>query len=87
MGIQQERTDIILEDVNDGEYYGMGRSFRRSADSRALNTRVLEPVNITVNIWRKIEQAKRNFPRLSMLEHYDDVVIMMEIILQLSNPM
>ena len=35
--------DIILEDVSVGEEYGIGRSFRRGTEYRALNTSVPEP--------------------------------------------
>ena len=47
--IQQERPDIILEDVNVGEKYGIGRSLRRDAEVRALNTRVPDPVIRSIN--------------------------------------
>ena len=48
--IQQERPDIISEDVNVGEDYVIGRSFRRGAYVRFLKTRVLEPVINSINI-------------------------------------
>ena len=75
-------TYIILEDVNVGEDYGIGRSFRRGAEVRTLNTRVPEPVISAMNQWRNIEQAKRTHPRFRMLEHYADFVLILETILQ-----
>ena len=47
--IQQERPDMISEDVNVGEDYGIGRLFRRGAEVGALNTRVPEPVTSAIN--------------------------------------
>ena len=85
--IQQERPNIILEDVNVGEDYGIGRSLRRGAEVRALNTRVPEPVISAINLWWNIERAKGTQPRFIILEHYADVVLMLETILQLSRPL
>ena len=44
-----ESPDIILEDVNVGEEYGIGRLFRRGAEVRDLNTRVPEPGISAIN--------------------------------------
>ena len=85
--IQQECPYIILEDVNVGEDYGIGRSFRRGAEVRGLNTRVSEPETISIYRWRKIERAKGTRPRFSMLEHYADVVLMLETILKFFRPL
>ena len=85
--IQQERSDILPEDVNVGDNYGMGRSFRRSTEVRSLKTRVQETLISAINKWRKIEQAKGTCPRFSMLEHYVDVVLIMETIFQFSRPL
>ena len=49
MEIQQERPDIILEDVNVGEDYVIGMSFSRGAEVGALNTRFPEPVIRAIN--------------------------------------
>ena len=84
--IQQECPDITLDDVNIGGEYGIGRSFRRGADVISLDTRVPDPLTSAINLWQKIEQGKRTCPRFSMLEHYGDVVLMMDTILQFSKP-
>ena len=46
---QQERPDILLEDVNGGEEYGIGKLFRRGEAVGTLNTRVPEPVISAIN--------------------------------------
>ena len=48
-GIQQESLDIVMEDVNVGYDYGIGRSFRKGAEVRALKKRVPYPVISTIN--------------------------------------
>ena len=82
--IQQERPDIIQEDVNFGEHYRIVRSFRRGAEGRALNTKVPDPVISVINKWVNIERGKGTFPRFRMLEHYADFVLMLKTILQFS---
>ena len=47
--IQQECPDIISENVNVGEDYGIIRLFRRVVEVRTLNTRAPEKVFITIN--------------------------------------
>ena len=47
--IQQERPDIILEDANVGEEYGIKRSLIRGVDIRDLNTSVPDPVISAIN--------------------------------------
>ena len=42
--IKQEREDIISENVNVGEDYGIRRSLRRGTKVWNLNIRVLKPV-------------------------------------------
>ena len=86
-GIQQESLDIISEDVNVGYDYGIGRSFRRGAEVRALNKRVPYSVISTINKLRKIERAKGMRPRLITLEHYVYVVLMLETIINLYKPL
>ena len=46
---KQERLDIISENVNAGEDYGIGSSLIRGAYVRALDTRVPEPVISAIN--------------------------------------
>ena len=70
-----------MGEVNVGEDYGIGRSFRRGTYVRALNTRVSETVASAINQWRNIEQEKGTRPRFIMLEHYADDVLMLNNIL------
>ena len=69
------------------EEYGIGSYFKSIAEARSLNSRVPELVNSAINLWINIERAKGTHPRLSMLEHYSDVVLMLETILQFSRPL
>ena len=52
-----------------------------------LNTRVLETLISAISLRKTIEQEKRTLPRFIMLEHYDDVVITLETIIQFSRPL
>ena len=47
--IKQKRQDILFENFNVGEDYIIGRSFRRGAYVRYLNTRVPDPVISAIN--------------------------------------
>ena len=47
--IQQKCLDIILQDTNLGEEYGIERSFKRGAEVRLLNIRVPEPFIGAIN--------------------------------------
>ena len=69
--------DIIYEDVNFGEDYGIGRSFRRVPYVRALNKKVPDPLISAINQWQNIEQSKGTRPRFIILERYADVLITM----------
>ena len=77
MVIKQECPDIIMEDVNVGDEYGIGRSFKRGKEARDLNTRVPEPVISAMNLWPNIERTKGTRPRFSMFKHYADVVLIL----------
>ena len=85
--IKQERLDIILEDVNVGEDYCIGSSFRRGAEFRFLNTRSPETVISDIHLWQQIERSKGKHPRFSMLQHNADVTMIMDTILQLYRPL
>ena len=62
----------------------MGRSFIIGADVGDLNTRVKNSVISAINIWQNIEQVKWTRYRFRMLEHYDDIVLILDSIFQLS---
>ena len=65
----------------------MGRLPRRDTYVRALNTSVPYSVISAINLWQKIDKEKGTRHRFVMLEHYADVVLMLEIILKFSMPM
>ena len=70
-----------------GKYYGIVSSFIRVAEVRALNTRAPDPVIGAINLWQNIEQEKETRPMFSILEHYADVVLVLETILQFYSPL
>ena len=61
-----------------GEYYGIGRSFRRGVEFRDLNKRVPDPEISAIIFWRKVELSNGKRPRFSILEHYSDVVLVLD---------
>jgi hypothetical protein len=61
--------------------FGMGRSGRRSATGRALNVRLEETVINTNNRWRVRERAKGSDPNQNMIQHYADVLIILDALL------
>jgi len=81
--IQGERPDLIPEDVNDHEDYGISQSFRRGATTEARN-RGVRPNDIDVmNRWRNAESAQGRKPRLRMQDHYSDICQMVPALLWL----
>lgn len=82
--VQRRKPDLIPSEVNVGEEYSIGRSFRRGSETRALNAKVPEPIINAINRWKVVEGAKGARPRFNMLAHYADVLLMLETILQYS---
>ena len=62
-------------------------SFRNGMEVRALDLRVPEPVISAVNQWWIIKQDKGLLPRLSMIDHYYNVMLKLETILQFYGPL
>jgi hypothetical protein len=66
------RPELIAKEVDCYEHFGISRSFRWGATSTA-RARGVEVVNVA-NRWRKFEKAKGRHPRMSMQDHYLDVI-------------
>jgi hypothetical protein len=82
--IQGEKPDLIPEEANVHEDYGISRSFRRGATTEAKNQGV-KPNDIDVmNRWRNVENAQGRKPRLRMQDHYSDIRQMVPTLLRFS---
>lgn len=87
VSIQNSRPDLIGAGVDIEEQYGVSRSFRRGATSRAAD--MLLPPNITNanNRWRTVENAKGKQANMSIRDHYTDVRLALNLLLQFSAAM
>jgi hypothetical protein len=82
--IQTTNPEIISQDVNVYEDFGISRSFRRGATTQARNKGVQENDIDAMNRWRSTEQAKGRKPRLKMQDHYSDIQQMVPTLLRFS---
>ena len=80
--VQRRRTDLIPADMDVVAEYDIGCYFRRGSDTRALNIKVPGHIINSINQWRTIEMERCRRPRLSMMLHYSDVLLMLDTFLQ-----
>jgi hypothetical protein len=85
--IQREEADVVGENVNVFEEYGVSRSFRRGSDAHAINQGVNAHDIERNNRWRTVEQAKGRAPQLRMIHHYSDVRQLLQALLRYSAPL
>jgi hypothetical protein len=81
---QPEGTEKFFEGVEIDEVYGVSRSFKRGAITRAQEAGVKQPEVEFMGRWRKIEQAAGRKPGRSMREHYTELVQMLDARLSFS---
>jgi hypothetical protein len=82
--IQLDLPELISRDVDVMEEYGLSRSFRRGADTRAMNAGVSD-ADIDLNCrWRTVENSKGKRPQLRMQHHYAKVKQMLASFLRFS---
>ena len=82
--VQDRRPDLIGAGVNVEDEYGISRSIRRGATSRATDLG-LPPHVINANCrWRAEETAGATNPSLTMHDHYTDVRLTINLQLQFS---
>jgi hypothetical protein len=87
-----ERLNVILEEkphLMPGieeveETYGISRSFRRGATSRASDLGLPKEVTDANNRWRRVEGAGASNPSLPMQQHYTDVTLILNQLLRFS---
>jgi hypothetical protein len=83
-GIQQAYPDLIPEDVQVLEDFGLSRSFRRGATSEARARGIdRDDVDLT-NRWRTFEGAKGKRPRMAMRDHYSDIRLLIPALIRFS---
>ena len=71
--IQEMRPDLIPDQVDVAEEYGVSRSFRRGSTTEAGNRGVAAHIIEMNNRWRKAERSGASQTSLGMREHYTDV--------------
>jgi hypothetical protein len=85
--IQKDSPNIIDENVNVLEEYGVSRSFRRGSDTHALNQGVSVVDVERNNRWRSVEHAGSKKVVLRMIHHYEEVSQMLKSLLRYSAPL
>ena len=83
--IQESDPETIGSDVQIGEVYGIFRSYRRGATTRAREANVSESDIDLINRWRKVERARGSRPGMAIRDHYLEVVQMISSKLRFSS--
>ena len=78
------RSDLISNDVDVYEAYGISRSFRRGATTHATNQRVGQRDIDATNRWRNVENAQGKRISQPMRDHYSEVAQMVPTLLHFS---
>jgi hypothetical protein len=76
--------ESILEGVDIDEVYGVSRSFKRGAITRAQEAGVGQPEVEFMGRWRSVEQAAGRKPGRSIREHYTELAQMLDARLRFS---
>lgn len=71
--VQALHPDLIPDQVDVPEVYGVSRSFRRGSTTEAGNRGVAPNIIEMNNRWRKVERAGTAQASIGMREHYTDV--------------
>jgi hypothetical protein len=82
--VQTENPEVIPNDINVYEEYGISRLFRRGATTQDRNQRVDENDINLINRWRTVENAKGRKPKLQMQDHYSEIRQMVPSLLRFS---
>jgi len=82
--IKNSRLDLIAPDLEVVEEYGVSRSFRQGGTSEATNNGV-PPLVIELNgRWRKSNQSGASRPNITVREHYTDIGLVLDQLLEFS---
>ena len=82
--IQKQHPDLISEKTNVPEEFGVGRSFRRGATSRARAAGLSEETIVLNNRWSTVESGRGRKPGFAMASHYTDVRLVLGPLLAFS---
>ena len=85
--IQTERPDLIPEGIDIRDAYGLARSFRRGATTRAENRGVSEALIDYFNRWKQSKDADEPYFQGNMRVHYADQRQMAEKFIKFSRPL
>ena len=80
----QSTTDLITDDVDVREAYGILRSLRRSVTAHARNMGVPKDLINAINRWRKEANSSTGAPRLDMDEVYAELDALIPLMLRYS---
>ncbi len=80
--VQERNPDTFAKpDSNIFDDFSLGRSGRWSATGRLLNVGLHATIIETKNRWRVRERAKGSGPDQNMIQHYADVLVLLDTLL------
>ena len=79
--LAERRPDLFLGRTDVASAYGISRSFRRGANSRATEEGVKKEVRDLINWWSTFENKKGKRPNMSMTQHYLEIKLILKRIL------
>jgi len=79
--VQMARLDLLSDQIEVAEVYGVRRSFRRGSMTEAGKRGVPPEIIDSNNRWRRVEKAGTRRASMAMQEHYTDVQISLDKLL------
>ena len=73
---KDENNNLELNELNIREEFSINRSFCRGSSTRAQLLEIPTDIIEIVNRWKKVEQAKGKQAKLSMMETYADIELL-----------
>lgn len=70
--VQMARPDLLSDQIEVAEVYGVRRSFRRGSTTEAGKRGVPPEIIDSNNRWRRVEKAGTRQASMAMQEHYTD---------------
>ena len=77
-------NELDLKEYNVREEFSINRSFRRGSSTRAQVLEISTDIIELVNRWKKVERAKGRQAKLSMIETYADIEILIPKVVKYS---
>jgi hypothetical protein len=82
--VKIKRADLIEANLEVSEEYGVSRSFRRGGTSEATNKGAPPGVVELNGRWRKSNQSGARKPNITIREHYVDIRLVLDQLLEFS---